>query len=68
MTSVIALSPGTMTVDVDDDSSTIYVHFLLLTDVAKARARLADLERVVIGAVAAPAHRGVHASQPKESR
>ena len=30
MTSIIALSPGTMTVDVDATSTTIYVHFLSL--------------------------------------
>ena len=31
MTSVIALSPGTMTVDVERGSSTIYVHFFRCT-------------------------------------
>lgn len=50
MTSVIALSPGTMTVDVDPASTTIYVHFLLLRDVASARASLDRLERIASGA------------------
>jgi multicomponent Na+:H+ antiporter subunit E len=51
MTSVIALSPGTMTVDVDPDSSTIYVHFLFLRDIGAARAGLARLERLARGAI-----------------
>jgi multicomponent Na+:H+ antiporter subunit E len=51
MTSIIALSPGTMTVDVDDDSSTVYVHFFLLSDVDAARAGLRRLERLVVGAI-----------------
>lgn len=51
MTSVIALSPGTMTVDVDDASSTIAVHFLFLRDEAMARTGLDHLERLVRAAV-----------------
>jgi multicomponent Na+:H+ antiporter subunit E len=47
MTSIIALSPGTMTVDVDQASTTIYVHFLFLHDVDAARASLERLERVI---------------------
>ena len=46
MTSVIALSPGTMTADVDPGSTTIYVHFLFLRDVDAARASLDRLERL----------------------
>ncbi len=53
MTSVIALSPGTMTVDVDRHSSTIYVHFFRLTDVEWARGSLARLERLAVNAIAA---------------
>jgi multicomponent Na+:H+ antiporter subunit E len=52
MTSVIALSPGTMTVDVDDDSSTIYVHFFRLHDVDAARSSLHRLERLAVNAIA----------------
>lgn len=51
MTSVISLSPGTMTVDVDESSRTIYVHFLFLDDLAAARAGLERLERLAAGAV-----------------
>jgi multicomponent Na+:H+ antiporter subunit E len=47
MTSVIALSPGTMTVDVSEDATTIYVHFLRLHDVEAARASLRHLEDLV---------------------
>ena len=53
MTNVIALSPGTMTVDVEPDSSAIYVHFLFLRDVAASRAVLARLEEF-----ASARHRG----------
>ena len=51
MTSVIALSPGTMTADVDRASTTIYVHFLLLRDVQAARASLARLEQLATRAI-----------------
>lgn len=51
MTSVIALSPGTMTADVDPDSTTIYVHFLLLRDLDAARALLDRLERLASRAI-----------------
>jgi multicomponent Na+:H+ antiporter subunit E len=51
MTSVIALSPGTMTADVDADSTTIYVHFLLLHDLDAARASLDRLERLASQAI-----------------
>jgi multicomponent Na+:H+ antiporter subunit E len=53
MTSIIALSPGTMTADVDDASTTVYVHFFRLTDVTAARASLARLEQLVTGALTA---------------
>jgi multicomponent Na+:H+ antiporter subunit E len=67
MTSVIALSPGTMTVDLDRDSSTIYVHFFRLTDVEAARASLDRLERLAVNAIAAfdPDDNPV-GTQPKE--
>ena len=53
MTSVIALSPGTMTVDVDSESTTIYVHFFDLRDVEAARTSLRTLEHLAVGAIAA---------------
>ena len=49
MTSIIALSPGTMTVDVDP--TTIYVHFFRLRDIAAARQQLRRLEQLVTGAI-----------------
>jgi multicomponent Na+:H+ antiporter subunit E len=53
MTSVISLSPGTMTVDVDPDSTAIYVHFFLLRDIDAARAGLRRLEDLAVNAIAA---------------
>ena len=52
VSSIIALSPGTMTVDVAPDSSAIYVHFFHLDDVAKARQAIAHLEELAIAAIA----------------
>lgn len=52
MTSVIALSPGTMTVDVDAESRVVYVHFFLLRDLEAARAGLRRLEELAVRAVA----------------
>jgi len=46
MTTVIALSPGTMVADVDRTSSTIYVHFLILDDIDAGHRSLDRLERV----------------------
>jgi multicomponent Na+:H+ antiporter subunit E len=51
MTSIVALSPGTMTVDVDAESTTIYVHFFRLHDVSAARGQLDRLERLIVGAI-----------------
>ncbi|WP_421121727.1 Na+/H+ antiporter subunit E [Aquihabitans daechungensis] len=51
MTSVIALSPGTMVADVDRASSTVYVHFLFLHDLDAARASLGRLEQVARAAI-----------------
>jgi multicomponent Na+:H+ antiporter subunit E len=50
---IIALSPGTMTVDATREPRTISVHFLLLDDVSAAERSLAHLERLVAGAVGA---------------
>ena len=51
---IIALTPGTMTVDVTPDPPMIYVHFLLLSDVAEARRAVARLERLVVAAIGDP--------------
>ncbi len=52
MSTVIALSPGTMTIDVAGDSSVVYVHFFQLDDVDSARASLVRLEQLVTKAIA----------------
>jgi multicomponent Na+:H+ antiporter subunit E len=52
ISSIIALSPGTMTVDVAPDSSAIYVHFFHLDDIDAARRSIAHLEHLAIGAIA----------------
>ncbi|HWJ64342.1 MAG TPA: Na+/H+ antiporter subunit E [Acidimicrobiales bacterium] len=54
MTSVISLSPGTMTVDTTPDASTIYVHFLVLDDIEVARQGLRHLEELVVHALGGP--------------
>jgi multicomponent Na+:H+ antiporter subunit E len=54
ITSIISLSPGTMTVDAAEDSSTIAVHFYDLRDVDRARAELGRLERLTVAAVGGP--------------
>ena len=54
MTSVISLSPGTMTVEVDAESRVIYVHFFLLRDLEAARTSLSRLEDLAVQAIAAP--------------
>lgn len=54
MTNVLALSPGTMVVDVDVESTTIAVHFLKLDDVDRSRAALVRLERLAVAAIATP--------------
>jgi multicomponent Na+:H+ antiporter subunit E len=48
---VIALTPGTMTVETTRDPPVIYVHFLLLNDVDKARRAIARLEELVVAAL-----------------
>jgi multicomponent Na+:H+ antiporter subunit E len=51
MANVIALSPGTMTVDVTSKPPVLYVHFLLIDDVDEARRDVARLERLVVSAL-----------------
>jgi multicomponent Na+:H+ antiporter subunit E len=48
---ILALTPGTMTVDVTRDPPTLYVHFLLLSDVEEARRTIVRLERLVVAAI-----------------
>lgn len=62
MAHVIALTPGTMTVEADRETGVLTVHFLLLDDVEGARAalqRIDDLVTATLGQhhlVAAPPH------------
>lgn len=57
ITNILALSPGTLAVDVTtpegDDVATIVVHVLRLTNPAKTRQRVAELERLVVNAFGA---------------
>lgn len=51
MAHVIALTPGTMTVEATREPAVLYVHFLLLEDVDRARATVARLERLAVAAL-----------------
>jgi multicomponent Na+:H+ antiporter subunit E len=51
MAHVIALTPGTMTVEATSDPPVLYIHFLLLDDLAKARLTVARLERLAVAAL-----------------
>ena len=54
MAHVIALTPGTMTVEATPEPPVLYVHFLLLEDVDQARRRVARLERLAVAALGGP--------------
>jgi multicomponent Na+:H+ antiporter subunit E len=51
MSNILALSPGTMPVEVTREPPTLYVHFLLLSDVENARRTIGRLETLVVAAV-----------------
>ena len=51
MAHVIALTPGTMTVEATREPAVLYVHFLLLEDVDRARRTVARLERLAAAAL-----------------
>lgn len=51
---VIALTPGSMTVEATRDPAVIYVHFLLLDDLDDARRTIARIERLVVAALGGP--------------
>lgn len=57
MSHVLALTPGTMTVEATTDPAVIYVHFLLLDDLDGARRRVARLERLAVDALGGQAAR-----------
>lgn len=54
MAHVIALTPGTMTVEATRDPFVLYVHFLLLDDLDHARRAIARLEGLVVAALGGP--------------
>lgn len=54
MANVIAMTPGTMTVEATRQPAVLYVHFLLLDDVEQARRTIAQLERLAHAAVGEP--------------
>lgn len=64
MTTIIALSPGTMTVDVDVDGCTIAVHFFRLRDEADAHAEIERLERLVVRAMTTSPGRSLEPAIP----
>jgi multicomponent Na+:H+ antiporter subunit E len=68
VSSIIALSPGTMIVDVAPDSSTIYVHFFHLDDPDEARRSIARLEHLAIGAIVGHAGATVRATPTQEGK
>ncbi|HEX2048642.1 MAG TPA: Na+/H+ antiporter subunit E [Acidimicrobiales bacterium] len=51
MAHVIALTPGTMTVEATREPSVLYVHFLLLADLDQARRTVARLEGLAVAAL-----------------
>jgi|SoiMethySBSTD1v2_1073268.scaffolds.fasta_scaffold315266_4 multicomponent Na+:H+ antiporter subunit E len=53
MANILALSPGTMPVDVTQDPPILAVHFLLLSDVDAARKMMARLETLIVAALEA---------------
>jgi multicomponent Na+:H+ antiporter subunit E len=55
MANVMALTPGTMTVEATSDPAVLYVHFLLLDDVDKARRLVGRLEELAAATVGPPA-------------
>jgi multicomponent Na+:H+ antiporter subunit E len=51
ISNILALTPGTMTVEATRDPPVLHVHFLLLHDVEQARASIARLDRLVAAAL-----------------
>jgi multisubunit Na+/H+ antiporter MnhE subunit len=56
----IALTPGTLTVEVTPDPAVVYVHFLRLDDPDQARATIAQLEARCRAALAGPTRPSSH--------
>jgi multicomponent Na+:H+ antiporter subunit E len=69
MAHVIALTPGTMTVEATREPAVLYVHFLLLDDLEQARRTVARLERLAVAALGGPRHSAdVSTAPPGETR
>jgi multicomponent Na+:H+ antiporter subunit E len=51
MANVMSLTPGTMTVEATSDPAVLYVHFLLLDDVAGARRAISRLEELAVATI-----------------
>lgn len=51
LSSLITLTPGTLTIDVSDDLGTMYVHGMYAPDADEFRAELTDLETRMLHAV-----------------
>jgi multisubunit Na+/H+ antiporter MnhE subunit len=49
---LIALTPGTMTVRIDTDTPTLYVHVLIFRDIETVRVKIEQLNRHVVLAFA----------------
>lgn len=54
MANLIALSPGTMVIDVTRDPTVLHVHVLVLDHPDKVRARVAHLEELAVAAMGGP--------------
>ncbi len=54
LANVIGLTPGTITLEVEDDPTRIYVHVLHLHDIEKVRRDLLHLEALLIRAFGSP--------------
>jgi multisubunit Na+/H+ antiporter MnhE subunit len=57
LANIVALSPGTMTVDARAEPPTLYVHVLMLRDVLGAKRDVAHLEHLVLRAFGTEADR-----------
>ena len=49
---LLALTPGTMTVRIETDTPTLYVHVLIFRDIETVRGKIEDLNRLVVLAFA----------------
>jgi multicomponent Na+:H+ antiporter subunit E len=51
---LLALTPGTMTVRIETDPPTLYVHVLIFRDIERVRVKIEQLNRLVVLAFAGP--------------